>query len=250
MLGNTEESVECPVCFEDFSPDGPNRPHILVCGHSFCFKDIHSLMSATEGAYCPTCRTEISRVSYSDSFPPYNASLIGKLTSLSQLDSSSITLCANCDPDKQAVNATCYCLNCALEYCECCNIEVHKPRALRFHSQIPLSEKPIPEVLCSSHAEAMKHFCRDCSVLVCRDCVIIDGSHYGHSYCLASKIIDDQKEKLHGHISNNAKHSQELWQRIVQLEDTENTLQTKKEIFLLSLLQDNALLTSALQVDD
>lgn len=54
-------SLECGVCSELFEVEGELCPYILLCGHSFCHRDIR-LLSCNGGKDfdCPTCRRYIN----------------------------------------------------------------------------------------------------------------------------------------------------------------------------------------------
>lgn len=70
--------LECGICTEAFEPSGDLCPHVLACGHSFCFKDILQVVKRAEAGSmcCPTCLKKSSLGLYEDSFPPKNFSML------------------------------------------------------------------------------------------------------------------------------------------------------------------------------
>ena len=54
-MDSLQESLTCPVCFEEFREKGENVPRLLPCSHSFCQRCIGQLIRNTR-LECPTCR--------------------------------------------------------------------------------------------------------------------------------------------------------------------------------------------------
>jgi hypothetical protein len=77
--------LECSVCLEKFTPDGPKMPRICIpCGHSFCNTCIEEI-SNTSKAACPTCKTYML-IDKSTNKPkcPVNYSLVTVIQALDQ----------------------------------------------------------------------------------------------------------------------------------------------------------------------
>lgn len=58
--------LECSICLEPYNAAEPSRiPRILLCGHSFCTKDLEIIIATNGNCLdCPTCRhvTEVPPV--------------------------------------------------------------------------------------------------------------------------------------------------------------------------------------------
>ena len=69
--------LECGICTDSFEESGDLCPHVLTCGHSFCYKDLKLLLLISADSFrCPTCLRRSKLSQYDDNFPPKNYSML------------------------------------------------------------------------------------------------------------------------------------------------------------------------------
>ena len=56
-MDSLQESLTCPVCFEEFVENGDHVPRLLPCSHSLCHKCIGQWIRDNK-LECPTCRVK------------------------------------------------------------------------------------------------------------------------------------------------------------------------------------------------
>ena len=67
-MDSIQESLTCPVCFEEFEENGKHVPRLLPCSHTLCHKCIGQLIRDTR-LECPTCRVNHEAKQEETSFP-------------------------------------------------------------------------------------------------------------------------------------------------------------------------------------
>ena len=67
-MDSIQESLTCPVCFEEFEENGKHVPRLLPCSHTLCHKCIGQLIRDTK-LECPTCRVNHEAKQEETSFP-------------------------------------------------------------------------------------------------------------------------------------------------------------------------------------
>ena len=67
-MDSIQESLTCPVCFEEFEENGKHVPRLLPCSHTLCHKCIGQLIRDTR-LECPTCRVNHEGKQEETSFP-------------------------------------------------------------------------------------------------------------------------------------------------------------------------------------
>ena len=67
-MDSLQESLTCPICFEEFREKGENVPRLLPCSHSLCQRCIDKLIRDNR-LECPTCRMKHETKREEMSFP-------------------------------------------------------------------------------------------------------------------------------------------------------------------------------------
>jgi len=125
----------CAVCSGTFEQDGEMCPHVLLCGHSFCAKDIQAMCWNRISLSCPICNSYISLKNFAGGFPPKNFTAIQAL--LQEKAGVEQYMCSEC----QSL-ATQHCPQCESDFCDSCNSLVHLPNTtFAFHTPHSLGDE-------------------------------------------------------------------------------------------------------------
>ena len=203
-LDKLQEQLNCPVCLSQF-----DSPKTLPCLHSFCLKCIQQLPVDLEKRKlvisCPTCR-KIAQVPDKGPADLPTAFVINSLVEIKeQLKKVSVegkqTSCDNCLEG----DATSYCKQCAIGFCEKC-LAIHN--GLRAHAAhqimdmkdfintasqlLPVKEEAIMN--CTNHNEPLKVFCETCQELICQNCTV--RRHKDHSYDVVSDTFPKHRQDI------------------------------------------------------
>ena len=160
-LQKLQDHLTCPLCLELFE-----NPKILPCHHVFCGACLQPLVDKARtqrGAFlCPECRSEneVSGEALKSAFS-INA-LKDVFVKLQRERSDSV---------------------------------IHKQIVPSYAEDRPTNE------MCSRHRfQSLDLYCQDCKAFVCRDCILADQQHAGHSFTYVSELAarnrEDWKEKL------------------------------------------------------
>ena len=194
----------CPVCLSQF-----DSPKTLPCLHSFCLKCIQQLpVDLEKGKHvisCPTCRKTAQVPDKGPADLP-TAFVINSLVEIQeQLKKVSAKgkqiSCDNCFKG----DATSYCKQCAIGFCESCLGYHNKLRTHAAHqimdmkdfiitaSQLlPVKEEAIMN--CTNHNEPLKVFCETCQELICLICTI--RRHKDHNYNVVSDTFPKHRQDI------------------------------------------------------
>ena len=210
MASNTPSSATCGACSELYSD-----PRMLQCLHSFCSKCLKKILEeqgSGTSLKCPTCQKMASLPEGGiDSLPrdlrKDHEAVVAQYENKLQGEEE-----VNCDRCIETSNgpAVSFCVNCCDFLCKVCSKDHKTWRKTLSHELQPVgssaksdakSAKPllesVPEMLlnCQQHSdEALKFYCETCSMLICRDCIILD--HSGHSYNRIEKVAEKEKADL------------------------------------------------------
>lgn len=138
-------------------------PCTLNCGHSVC---LHKCAKpwVDDQSSCPVCRKELDQDDLS-----INISLRDAIEAY--LHSSEDKICDFCDDD----SAVSFCNECMIHLCQTCSDTLHKGKAFRLHTVVPLAVA-LPPQKCEKHpTEVLKYYCGLCDVVLCTTCCILDG---------------------------------------------------------------------------
>ena len=193
-LDKFQEQLICPVCLSQF-----NSPKTLPCLHSFFLKCIQQLpVDLEKGKHvisCPTCRKTTQVPDKGPADLP-TAFVINSLVEIQeQLKKVSVEgkqiSCDNCLEG----DATSYCKQCAIGFCEKClcmhnglkpnvahQIMDMKDVVITASRLLPVKEEAIMN--CTNHDKPLEIFCETCQELVCQSCTI--QRHKDHNYDVVS----------------------------------------------------------------
>ena len=233
----SSSSLLCGVCHELYVD-----PHMLQCLHSFC---AHCLSTISEGQVsgsslkCPTCNTTTPlpakgvsalprdlRKSYEAKVAHYRK----KINTLITNNEVSVQ-CERCVEEYPAIG---FCCQCCTLLCELCYEDHKRSKATLKHKLLHTNEEDTymqteetdssngaqglafhPEMvaaeplLCSMHSdETLKFYCETCSMLVCRDCTVVE--HSGHKYDRMEKVADMERKKLSSLLSKATQSRQQI----------------------------------------
>ena len=203
-LDKLQEQLTCPVCLSQF-----DSPKTLPCLHSFCLKCIQQLpVDLEKGKHvisCPTCRKTAQVPDKGPADLP-TAFVINSLVEIQeQLKKLSVEgkhiSCDNCSEG----DATSYCKQCAIGFCESC-LGYHnklKPNAthqimnmkdfITTASQLlPVKEEAIMN--CTDHNKPLEIFCERCQKLICQSCTI--RRHKDHNYDVVSDTFPKHRQDI------------------------------------------------------
>ena len=203
-LDKLQEQLTCPRCLSQF-----DSPKTLPCLHSFCLKCIQQLpVDLEKGKHvisCPTCRKTAQVPDKGPADLP-TAFVINSLVEIQEqlkkvsVDSKQIS-CDNCSEG----DATSYCKQCAIGFCESC-LSYHnklKPNAthqimdmkdfiITASQLLPVKEEAIMN--CTDHNEPLKVFCETCQELICQSCTI--RHHKDHNYDVVSDTFPKHRQDI------------------------------------------------------
>ena len=99
-MDGLQESLSCPVCFEEFGAHGDHVPGLLPCSHSLCHSCISQLIQDTR-LECPTCRVKHEAKQEEISFPQnkYILTLI-KIRHIEEEEIGEYTKCTEHEKDE------------------------------------------------------------------------------------------------------------------------------------------------------
>ena len=213
MASNTpSSSATCGICFELYVD-----PRLLQCLHSFCSKCLKKTLEeqgSGTNLKCPTCQKTAS-------LPPKGG--VSALPRDLRKDHEAVVVQyesklqgeeeVNCDRCIEAANgpAVSFCVNCCDFLCKVCSKDHKTWRKTLNHELQPVGSsaksdskgtaKPLLKNVtetplnCQQHSdETLKFYCETCSMLICRDCIILE--HSGHSYNRIKNVAEKEKADL------------------------------------------------------
>jgi hypothetical protein len=245
-----DQWTKCPCCTTTYCKDGERAPHLLLCGHSICGKDVKTLNESGRNIIpCPICKRKIGLYLYKDQFPPRNVSIIEQLDSIRGMYKES-TNCQEC----QLKVCTVYCKDCKIDLCDDCNSSIHKLRVFQTHARVSVAEKasvPQTQMFCSVHEqEPLRLFCLEeqCQKPTCFLCAT-HGLHKGHNLSLITDAAPSQKEIMTNNSLALCVSTRKGLQEIVnKLYNAEKVLQTNRENFLKSIQDDFQIVRDAINL--
>jgi len=97
--------------------------------------------------------------------------------------------CDNCS-ESEGIN---WCDKCAFHLCQSCTESIHSMKIFQSHIIIPSVEKV--QSFCMDHLdEKFKYWCKQCEVLVCRDCLLLQ--HKDHAFLPLKEAASEAKTKF------------------------------------------------------
>ena len=203
------QEVTCAICLELL-----DDPKSMPCLHTYCKKCLMEALAKRPhdpdlprdrpAINCPLCRAEVDLSDEGVEALPSNFSasrLVETVQLQDKLTENKAPKCNSCK-NNDAVTS---CSDCGGFFlCPSC-LQVHKTLPTTMHhiliSLNDYSQSTTPNAtaskspLCEKHPqELLRLFCKDCEVLVCRDCVLV--KHRNHNYCFVDEIIEEERENL------------------------------------------------------
>ena len=181
-----QELVTCAICLDHYQD-----PRLLPCSHTFCFQCIEKLVK--NGSFNCPLRDDMKIAQNDITQLPINRTakdMVEFVLSINLSTDKKLThQCDNCD-ENEGIN---WCDKCAFHYCESCTKSVHSSKALQSHTIIPSVEKV--QSFCMDHLdEKFKYWCKQCEVLVCRDCLLFQ--HKDHTFLPLKEAASEAKTKF------------------------------------------------------
>ena len=93
-----QESLSCPVCFEEFRENGDHVPRLLPCSHSLCQRCTGQLIPDNR-LECPTCRVKHEARQEEMSFPQ-NILTLMKKKHIEEGEKGEYTMCTEHEKDE------------------------------------------------------------------------------------------------------------------------------------------------------
>ena len=203
-LDKLQEQLTCPICLNQF-----DSPKTLPCLHSFCLKCIQQLPADLEkGKHvisCPSCRKTVQVPDKGPADLP-TAFVINSFIEIQEQLKKVVVKdkqisCDNCSEG----NATSYCKQCAIGFCEKC-LAMHnglKPNAahqimdmkdfiITASQLLPVKEEAIMN--CTDHNKPLEIFCETCQELICQSCTI--RRHKDHNYDVVSDTFPKHRQDI------------------------------------------------------
>ena len=206
----------CPKC------GGPYRqPKLLPCNHSVCRVCLHLQPGVRKGLVymvaCPACGTETELPKSGLQALP-EAYFKGHLSeAFSRLEKAEEGQgCEECG--KPDVSLAAFCGECRRFMCCDCHAMHKRLKSLSGHPLFPLDEfrrslrkepspaslgrssslplSPANPMLCASHNEPLKLYCRTCSCLICSGCTVRDHATPRHKHEFVSKLVKGDRATL------------------------------------------------------
>lgn len=229
--------LECGVCHEEFREEGDLAPHVLLCGHSFCFADTTKLIKANKIS-CPLCTRLVTLQHYPKQFPPKNFGMVEAMQRTAVTEKKEPDKCAECETQR----AVAFCISCNTAFCEPCADKIHAPRIFASHQRVTLAARPPPVLMCKTHTdEKMKLFCTNtrtgCRVPVCGLCAS-HGVHRGHDCRIIADVVEDLKRDFTATIDASQKWVQDLTRFSAALATSESTLMQSEEAVSVMVRED------------
>ena len=203
------QEVTCAICLELL-----DDPKSMPCLHTYCKKCLMEALAKRPhdtdlprdrpAINCPLCRAEVDLSDQGIEALPSNFSALRLVETVHLQDKLNQNETPKCDGCKEK-DGTASCSDCGGFFlCPgCCKVHRNVP-ATKNHTVLPLEKimqsKAPPCTtnkfpLCDKHPqELLKLFCKNCEVLVCRDCVLV--KHRNHDYSFVDDLVRDEKKKL------------------------------------------------------
>ena len=122
-MDSLQESLSCPVCFEDFEENGIRVPRLLPCSHTLCHTCIGQLIRNNR-LECPTCRMKHEARNKEINFPQ-NKYILTMMRRRQRLEGEEIDEWQKCP--KHGENEILFCREdeCQKMICPLCLSEAH-----------------------------------------------------------------------------------------------------------------------------
>ena len=234
---STQSISSCELCSQRFSD-----PRMLPCLHSFCYNCLVKHFDAEKSEHaCPTCQ-EAFRVPGEklEALPKdLRSSYVAEVAEYEDMVSGKSKICCDrCGNSDDSVQFK-FCCTCCKCLCSLCTEDHTRVLETRKHELIEIGEKKNQDemgllnriahksISCSLSGEVLKFYCKTCSRLICRDCMVL--SHTGHSYDYIEAVAESEKKDLLPLVEKAESAAGELEDAMAKGEKSIQNIQTKKK---------------------
>ena len=202
MASKIKSSSSCGLCSQHYSD-----PRMLPCLHSFCYDCLvkRFQQKRSKRRVCPTCKEAFDLPGGKlDTLPKdLHSSYVAEVAEYEQMIKGKSNLkCDHCGDESDDFKFCCACCMCL---CNWCSKDHMKSLNTRKHELVDVGKSqskkslynsiPHKSISCPLHSdEVLKFYCKTCSQLICRDCVVL--SHTGHSYDRIEAVAESEKTTL------------------------------------------------------
>ena len=175
MIMQTESSLDCPICRNRYTVDGPLQPRILNCGHTFC-TDCIQQTSKTEkiSIKCSFCSGFTPVGALGIYALPVNRTLVDVLYNMNlkkslKGETTPVDLCCMCNNPAEKICFQCDPNGCKL--CEACCIVEHSRSFPPVQMHKPLSIDEVVSSFCVKHKQLLTHYSEKAEIFACEECL-------------------------------------------------------------------------------
>ena len=230
-----EQEITYGICHDYYE-----EPKVFPCCHYYCKQCITNLASRyppNQPFPCPDCR-EPTLLPDNDPDKLPTAFFINRMKVLhSRMEKASGRVEALCEMCSGGGKSVALCRQCVQFICSDC-VKTHKKiKIFAGHKIATLEElkqggtsarvlhfEEAPPPKCTTHDEAMKLYCSDCSKLICRDCVIID--HAGHKYEFIRTAAPETRKQLIAQAAPLKEIASEMLKAAERMKTARNAVET------------------------
>ena len=175
MIMQTESSLDCPICTNRYTVDGPLQPKLLKCGHTFCTNCIQKISKTEKNSIkCPYCFGVTPIEALGIYALPVNRTLVDilyniKLKRSLKVDTTPVDLCCICNDPAEKICFDCDSNGCKL--CEvCCIAEHSRPfPPVQMHKTLNIDE--VSSSFCVKHKQLLTHYSEEAAIFACEECL-------------------------------------------------------------------------------
>ena len=235
-----EEEITCSIC-EDLFTD----PKTIPCLHTFCKqcieKSIESNKKKASIVCCPLCRTPLPGDDVSS--VPTNLTInrlvkiFGKLKEAGKCLAPKELKCGSCEDGLPAVM---WCIECENSFCVDCNDAHKRLKTFKSHKtcaaeeflknpKMVLSTPEKPEA-CKTHGkQVLDLYCKTCSSLICRDCMLKNHPRETHDFDFIDDVVDEERKKLKQATAPLKRLLERVRNGIIRIEENDKEIDIKSE---------------------
>ncbi|KAL8621969.1 hypothetical protein ACOMHN_035497 [Nucella lapillus] len=221
--------LECPVCHEGF-----NEPKLLPCTHLVCRKCVVSwLEKGGDQNGCPLCRAPILSDSakaqgdfaYQVDALPTDFATAAVIESAKMLNSGHV---CSCDAE-----ASVFCLQCAVKFCDACAKSHAKIPATRDHVTEKLSDLSAEQLALHHHVPCVNHlekqaelYCSNHEQVICVLCFSSAHRKCGEVEGMGEEVAQRKREELRAKLNKLEQREAAITKKINKLDIKESNAKT------------------------
>ena len=177
MTMQTELSLDCPICTNRFTVDGPLQPKILKCGHTFCTNCIQETSKMEkEFIKCSFCFGVTPKGTMGIYALTVNRALVDILSNmnLQRRETTPVDLCCmgGCNHPAEKICFECDPKGCKL--CEACCIAEHSRQFPPVQIHKPLNIDEVNVSFCVKHKQLLTHYSEKAAIFACKECLVTE----------------------------------------------------------------------------